>query len=74
MIRHRIERSFETWAKRPVHFSVVKSSLNVRGLSTSIGSPEDEATYVRWRRGLLVLYGSMGLLAMAVAVALGFFD
>jgi hypothetical protein len=72
MIRQRIERSFETWAKRPVHFSVVKSSLNVRTLS-SIGSPEDEATYFRWRRGVFVLYGSVGLLAMAVAVAVGFF-
>jgi hypothetical protein len=65
------ERSSQTRAKCPGLFRVVKSSLNVRGLSSG-GSPEDEATSVRWRRGLLVVYGSIVLVTIAVAAAIRF--
>jgi hypothetical protein len=33
-------------------------------------SPEDRATYVKWRRGILIFYGCIGLTAVAaIAVA-----
>jgi hypothetical protein len=69
MIRRGIERSLEIGAKCPVHFIVIKSSINVRALATFVGSLEDEATYVRWRRGMFIIYGSVGLTAIAVVLA-----
>jgi hypothetical protein len=33
-------------------------------------SPEDHATYVKWRRGVLIFYGCIGLVMVAaIAVA-----
>jgi hypothetical protein len=32
-------------------------------------SPEDKATYVKWRRAVGIFYGCIGLVAVAVAVA-----
>jgi hypothetical protein len=69
MIRRGIERSLEIRAKCPVHFIVIKSSINVRALATFVGSLEDEATYVKWRRGMFIIYGSVGLTAIAVVLA-----
>jgi hypothetical protein len=71
MIRRRIRRSLDNWAKCPVHFVVVKSSINVRELAKLSRSPEDEATYARWRRGSRIFYGSIGLtLAIVIAARL----
>jgi hypothetical protein len=33
------------------------------------GSPQDEATFRKWRRGMVVLYGSVGLFLTAVIAA-----
>jgi hypothetical protein len=30
-------------------------------------SPEDEATYAKWRRAVLIFYGCIGLVAVAIA-------
>jgi hypothetical protein len=37
-------------------------------------SPEDQATYVQWRRGVTIFYGCIGLGAIAAMVALGLAD
>jgi hypothetical protein len=53
-------------------FLHIKSSLNAPELATFANSPEDEATYVKWRRGMMIFYGSIGLLAVAVFLAAHF--
>jgi hypothetical protein len=35
-----------------------------------IRSPEDVATYARWRRRMLIFYGSVGLIAIVAVVVL----
>jgi hypothetical protein len=35
-----------------------------------VPSPEDRATYAKWRRGVAILYGSVILAAIIVVVAL----
>jgi hypothetical protein len=35
-------------------------------------SPEDEATFRKWRRGLVMLYGGVGLFVMAAVIAVHF--
>jgi hypothetical protein len=35
-------------------------------------SPEHEATYAKWRRGVLIFYGCIGLAATAIAAAAHF--
>jgi hypothetical protein len=35
-------------------------------------SPEDKATYAKWRRGMFIFYGSIGLVAVAVVLAAHF--
>jgi hypothetical protein len=37
-------------------------------------SPQDAATFRRWRRGMVVFYGSVGLLVAAVLIAAHFAD
>jgi len=37
-------------------------------------SPEDQATYVQWLRGVTIFYGCVGLVAIAAMVALGLAD
>jgi hypothetical protein len=44
----------------------------VRELATFAGSPEDKATYAKWRRGIVIFYGSVGLVAVAVFLAAHF--
>jgi hypothetical protein len=63
--RQRSRRSFEVGAKCSVLFCIIKSSFNARELATFASSPEDEATYIKWRRGMVILYGSIGLVAVA---------
>jgi hypothetical protein len=41
-------------------------------LATLASSPEDEATYVKWRRGMVIFYGSIGLVAVAAFLAAHF--
>jgi hypothetical protein len=72
MIRQGSERSLEVGAKCSVLFSIIKSSFNVRELATFASSSEDEATYAKWRRGMVIFYGSMGLVAVAVFLAAHF--
>jgi hypothetical protein len=33
-------------------------------------SPEDEATYAKWRRAVIIFYGCVGLVAVATAIAI----
>jgi hypothetical protein len=35
-------------------------------------SPEDEATYVKWRRGIFIFYGGVGLAVAGVGFAAHF--
>jgi hypothetical protein len=35
-------------------------------------SPEDEATFRKWRRGLVMLYGGIGFFVMVAVVAVHF--
>jgi hypothetical protein len=35
-------------------------------------SPEDEATYAKWRRGMFIFYGSIGLVAVAIILVTHF--
>jgi hypothetical protein len=72
MVRQRSQRSSEVGAKCSVLFSIIKSSFNVRELATFAGSPEDKATYAKWRRGIVIFYGSVGLVAVAVFLAAHF--
>jgi hypothetical protein len=37
-------------------------------------SPEDEATLRKWRRGMAMFYGTIGLVVMAVVIAAHFAD
>jgi hypothetical protein len=37
-------------------------------------SPEDEATLRKWRRGMVMFYGSIGLVVMAAVIAAHFAD
>jgi hypothetical protein len=38
----------------------------------STRSPEDEATFRKWRRGLVMLYGGIGLVVTAAVIAVHF--
>jgi hypothetical protein len=35
-----------------------------------VWSPEDQATYAKWRRGVLAAYGCIGLVAVLATVAI----
>ena len=37
-------------------------------------SPEDEATFRKWRRGMVMFYGSIGLVATAAVIAARFVE
>jgi hypothetical protein len=68
MIRQKRKRSLKLEAKGSVLFSIVKSSFNVRELAI-FASSEDQATYAKWRHGVLILYGTVGVVAVAAFLA-----
>jgi hypothetical protein len=52
--------------------SVVDESVIMRTHELEKRSREDEVTYVKWRRGVLIFYTCVGLAAVGIGVAAHF--